>query len=730
MFVAALSVNGDVISGSEDVGCSVRELEVSTVEVFLTACSPFEKYFRGVIDKWVDFVRCVVFFVPLCDDVVPCLTDDKNDLGSDRHDVDNGNENEDTDGDGDEKEGDDLNDVEDDNGNHEDVEKDEDDDANNDDDNTDGVNCNDKNDADDDDNADDDNNDNDDVDVDDGNDNDDVDNVDDDDDVNENDDVTDNDVDGDIGDDNGCNDDEGDDDDDDDDDDADDDANDDVGGDDDADDDANDDVGDDDDDDDESDDDANDDVGDDDGDDDDDVNNGDFDDDDDGCIVECDDDNDDDDVNDDKADDDDDKDGDDLNSLLCWTEEETSSCDAAFDCLVASDLCPGNVCVNTDHDDIKDKDDEEDGNWEIRWIEVEVGGVEADFDCWATAVDSRSESNEEFDSNDEDDGENSEDHDDDDDNDKYDDNIDDNDDDNDGGDDVDEDDDDSNDVDGDDDGDDNDDTDEDNVVKDDNVDDTDSLIRWAKLLVTPVGFELNASFMPTTEVLSVDRVEERLSREIVGLKLGPLSVSFLCNCRVWKTGDDTKNFVDTFSDSVFSLSKLEVWISNAEVLSFWETDNDLSDIRCCSVTCAVLLTFMLGVAEIALSVSDVSMDFSATDDVISKSNNVISPFVCDVAWSGLLIRDALRAFIPKASVVENAGLDSDVDFNIDMSVSFDVISVKNVIFEFVYHDVMPAFASMDLGSDTISWACGVEMIGLDATVTSSIGVSVLDVIFL
>lgn len=50
-FVAALSVVGDVFSGSEDVGCSVRELEVSTVEVFLTACSPFEEYFRGVIDK-------------------------------------------------------------------------------------------------------------------------------------------------------------------------------------------------------------------------------------------------------------------------------------------------------------------------------------------------------------------------------------------------------------------------------------------------------------------------------------------------------------------------------------------------------------------------------------------------------------------------------------------------------------------------------------------------------
>lgn len=48
-FVAALSLVGR--SGSEDVGCSVRELEVSTVEVFLTACSPFEEYFRGVIDK-------------------------------------------------------------------------------------------------------------------------------------------------------------------------------------------------------------------------------------------------------------------------------------------------------------------------------------------------------------------------------------------------------------------------------------------------------------------------------------------------------------------------------------------------------------------------------------------------------------------------------------------------------------------------------------------------------
>ena len=61
-FVAALSVDGDVFSGSEDVGCSVRELEVSTVEVFLAACSPFEEYFRGVIDKSLDFVRCVVFF--------------------------------------------------------------------------------------------------------------------------------------------------------------------------------------------------------------------------------------------------------------------------------------------------------------------------------------------------------------------------------------------------------------------------------------------------------------------------------------------------------------------------------------------------------------------------------------------------------------------------------------------------------------------------------------------
>lgn len=50
-FVAVLSVVGDVFSGSEDVGCSVRELEVSTVEVFLTACSPFEEYFIGVNDK-------------------------------------------------------------------------------------------------------------------------------------------------------------------------------------------------------------------------------------------------------------------------------------------------------------------------------------------------------------------------------------------------------------------------------------------------------------------------------------------------------------------------------------------------------------------------------------------------------------------------------------------------------------------------------------------------------
>lgn len=49
--VAASLVKDDVISGSEDVGCSVRELEVTTVEVALTACSAFEEYFRGVIDK-------------------------------------------------------------------------------------------------------------------------------------------------------------------------------------------------------------------------------------------------------------------------------------------------------------------------------------------------------------------------------------------------------------------------------------------------------------------------------------------------------------------------------------------------------------------------------------------------------------------------------------------------------------------------------------------------------
>lgn len=154
-------------------------------------------------------------------------------------------------------------------------------------------------------------------------------------------------------------------------------------------------------------------------------------------------------------------------------------------------------------------------------------------------------------------------------------------------------------------------------------------------------------------------------------------------------------------------------------------DNDLSELRCCTVevkTCAVLLTFMLGVAEISLSVSDVSMDFPATDDVISKSSDVISPFVCDVARSRLLIRDAERAFISQASVLENAGFDS---------VSFDVMSVKNVvIFVFVYHDVMPASASMDLGSDTIPWACEVELAALDASVTFSIGVSVLNVIFL
>lgn len=154
-------------------------------------------------------------------------------------------------------------------------------------------------------------------------------------------------------------------------------------------------------------------------------------------------------------------------------------------------------------------------------------------------------------------------------------------------------------------------------------------------------------------------------------------------------------------------------------------DNDLSELRCRTVevkTCAVLLTFMLGVAEISLSGGDVSMDFPATDDVISKSSDVISPFVCDVARSRLLIRDAERAFISQASVVENAGFDS---------VSFDVMSVKNVvIFVFVYHDVMPASASMDLGSDTIPWACEVELAALDASVTFSIDVSVLNVIFL
>lgn len=154
-------------------------------------------------------------------------------------------------------------------------------------------------------------------------------------------------------------------------------------------------------------------------------------------------------------------------------------------------------------------------------------------------------------------------------------------------------------------------------------------------------------------------------------------------------------------------------------------DNDLSELRCCTVevkTRAVLLTFMLGVAEISLSISDVSMDFPATDDLTSKSNDVKSPFVCDVAKSRLLIRDAERAFISQASVLENAGFDS---------VSFDVMSVKNVvIFVFVYHDVMPASPSMDLGSDTIPWACEVEIAALDASVTFSIGVSVLNVIFL
>ena len=154
-------------------------------------------------------------------------------------------------------------------------------------------------------------------------------------------------------------------------------------------------------------------------------------------------------------------------------------------------------------------------------------------------------------------------------------------------------------------------------------------------------------------------------------------------------------------------------------------DNDLSELRCSTVevkTCAVLLTLMLREAEISFSISDVSMDFPATDDLTSKSNDVNSPFVCDAARSRLLIRDAERAFISQASVVENAGFDS---------VSFDVMSVKNaVIFVFVYHDVMPASASMDLGSDTIPWACEVEIAALDASVIFSIGVSVLNVSFL
>ena len=154
-------------------------------------------------------------------------------------------------------------------------------------------------------------------------------------------------------------------------------------------------------------------------------------------------------------------------------------------------------------------------------------------------------------------------------------------------------------------------------------------------------------------------------------------------------------------------------------------DNDLSELRCCNVevkTCAVSLTLMLRVAEISLSISDVSMDFPATDDLTSKSNDVNFPFVCDVARSRLLIRDAECAFISQASVVENAGFDS---------VSFDVMSMKNVvIFVFVYHDVMSASASMDLGIDTIPWACEVEIAALDASVTFSIDVSVLNVIFL
>lgn len=106
--------------------------------------------------------------------------------------------------------------------------------------------------------------------------------------------------------------------------------------------------------------------------------------------------------------------------------------------------------------------------------------------------------------------------------------------------------------------------------------------------------------------------------------------------------------------------------------------------------------------------------------------------MCDVAKSRSLIRDAESAFIPKASVVENAGFDSNVAFSIDMSVRFDVSSVKNVVtFVFVYHEAIPTFVSMDLGSDIIPWACEVEIVGLDASVIFSIDVSVLsDVIFL
>ena len=42
------SVKDDV--GSEDVGCSVREFGVTTVEFVIAACSAFKEILTGVID--------------------------------------------------------------------------------------------------------------------------------------------------------------------------------------------------------------------------------------------------------------------------------------------------------------------------------------------------------------------------------------------------------------------------------------------------------------------------------------------------------------------------------------------------------------------------------------------------------------------------------------------------------------------------------------------------------